>query len=110
MQVTPSLGLLSELRRTASWQPDASRTPLEHLVEFILTGILAANSPRNLEDLAEQVLRFNLRSTRVVILGGGTGLSTVVGGNSQMPDWPEQPCVGIKQEFAHLNIVVCTTV
>lgn len=109
MQVTPSTGLLSELRRTASWQPDASRTPIEHLVEFILTGTLAANAPPRVGKLAEQALQLDLRSTRVVIIGGGTGLSTVVGGNSQTPDWPDQPCVGVKQEFSNLNIVVCTT-
>jgi uncharacterized cofD-like protein len=109
MQVTPSIGSLSELHRTVSWQPDVSRTPIEHLVEFILTGVLAANAPPDIPDLAEQALRLNLRSTRVVILGGGTGLSTVVGGNSQVSDWPKQPCIGMKQEFSSLNIVVCTT-
>jgi uncharacterized cofD-like protein len=109
MQVTPSLGSLSELHRTASWQPDTSRTPIEHLVEFVLTGVLAANAPPDIEALAEQVLGFSLRSSRVVILGGGTGLSTVVGGNSQMPVWPDQPCVGLKQEFPNLDVVVCTT-
>jgi uncharacterized cofD-like protein len=109
MQVTPTLGILSEVHRTASWHSDAARTPIEHLVEFILTGDLAANAPPEIEALAEQVLRLDLRSTRVVILGGGTGLSTVVGGNSQMPDWPDQPCIGVKQEFPNLDIVVCTT-
>jgi uncharacterized cofD-like protein len=109
MPFTPSLGLLSELHRTASWQPDGSRTPIEHLVEFLLTGLLATNAPPGIERLAEQALHFDLRGTRVVILGGGTGLSTILGGNSQMPDWPDQPYVGVKQEFPHLNVVVCTT-
>jgi len=109
MQVLPSVGSLSELHKTASWQPDASRTPIEHLVEFLLTGTLAANAPPGTEQLAVEVLRLDIRDTRVVILGGGTGLSTVVGGNSQMPDWADQPFIGMKQEFADLDIVVCTT-
>lgn len=109
MQVTPSIGLLSELHRTASWQPDASRTSIEHLVEFLLTGTVAPNAPAGIRGRAEDALRFDLRNTRVVILGGGTGLSTIVGGNSQMSDWPDQPFVGLKQEFANLSIVVCTT-
>ncbi len=109
MQLTPTIGYLSELHRTASWQPDASRTPIEHLVEFLLTGTLAANAPGGIEHLAEQALQFDLRDTRAVILGGGTGLSTIIGGNSQMPDWPDQPCIGVKQDFAHLDVVVCTT-
>jgi uncharacterized cofD-like protein len=109
MQGIPSKGLLSELHRTSFWQPDSSRTPVEHLVEYLLTGTLASNAPSGTEDLAEQVLRFDLQSTRVVVLGGGTGLSTIVGGNSQMPDWPDQLCVGLKQDFPHLNSIVCTT-
>jgi uncharacterized cofD-like protein len=109
MQVTPSIGLLSELHRTASWQPDASRTPIEHLVEFLLTGSLATNAPPGMKEVGEAALGFDVRRTRVVILGGGTGLSTVVGGNSQMPDWPDLPCTGLKEEFANLSAVVCTT-
>ncbi len=109
MQVTPSIGLLSELHRTASWQPDASRTPIEHLVEFLLTGTIASNASADIQGYAEEAMHLDLRGIRVAILGGGTGLSTIVGGNSQMADWPDQPCVGIKQEFANLHIVVCTT-
>jgi uncharacterized cofD-like protein len=57
----------------------------------------------------QEVLDLDLRDTRVVILGGGTGLSTVVGGNAGMADWAERPFVGLKQEFPHLDVVVCTT-
>jgi uncharacterized cofD-like protein len=109
MQVMPTTSLLSELHRTASWELDASRTPIEHLVEYLLTGSLATGALPEIDKLAQQVLRFNLQNTRVVVLGGGTGLSTIVGGNSQMPDWPEQLNVGLKQDFSHLSCVVCTT-
>ncbi len=109
MQVMPTQNLLSELHRSTFWEPDASRTPIEHLVEFLLTGTLAPNAPHGIEELAQQVLRLDLRRTRVAVLGGGTGLSTIVGGNSQMPDWPDQLRVGLKQDFPHLTSVVCTT-
>jgi uncharacterized cofD-like protein len=109
MKVMPSKGLLSELHRTAFWQPDTSRTSIEHLVEYLLTGTLASNAPDGIKDLADEVLRFDLQGTRVVVLGGGTGLSTIVGGNSQMTDWPDQPGVGIKQDFPNLTSVVVTT-
>jgi uncharacterized cofD-like protein len=109
MQVFPLIESLSELHRTAWWQSPVSRTPIEHLVEFLLTGTLAANAPKGMEALAEQVLNFDLRNIRVAILGGGTGLSTIVGGNSQMPDWPDLPLIGIKQEFKNWHVVVCTT-
>jgi uncharacterized cofD-like protein len=62
-----------------------------------------------MEKVAQQVLRFDLQNTRVAVLGGGTGLSTIVGGNSQRPDWPEQFNLGLKQDFPHLSCIVCTT-
>lgn len=43
--------------------------------------------------LAGKVLQFDARETKVVILGGGTGLSTVVGGNAQRLDWARMPFV-----------------
>jgi len=109
MQVTPSNNLLSELHRTGSWQTSLSRTPIEHLMEYILTGTLAPNAPLGTEELADRVLRLDVHSYRAVVLGGGTGLSTIVGGNSQMADWPERPAVGIKEDFPRLTCIVCTT-
>jgi len=100
---------LLELPKKVSWQPDASRTPIEHLVEYLLTGTLASNAPSETGDLAKQVMSSDLQKTRIVVLGGGTGLSTIIGGNSQMPDWPDQPCLGMKQQFPLLNSIVCTT-
>ena len=105
----PSIGLLAELHRDASWKPDASRTPIEHLVEYLLTGRLASNAPAGINELTERVLQFDPTGTRVVVLGGGTGLSTIIGGNSQMPEWPEQPFLGLKEEFPLLDVIVCTT-
>lgn len=109
MQVLPYIGSLSQLHQTASWKPPTSRTPIEHLVEYLLAGTLAPNAPPSTQNLADQVLSFDLSNVRAVILGGGTGLSTIVGGNSQMPDWPNQPMAGVKEEFRFLDIVVCTT-
>jgi uncharacterized cofD-like protein len=109
MNEIPSNGLLSELHRMAIWQPDVSRNAAEHLVEYLLTGSMASDSLPEIEKLAEQVLQWDLQSTQVVVLGGGTGMSTIIGGNSRMPDWPDQPEAGIKQEFSHLTSVVCTT-
>lgn len=109
MPFIPQKGFLNRLQGSAFWQPDPSRTPIEHLVDCVVTGTLAPNAPDEIVGLAEQVLRFDPRNTRVVIVGGGTGLSTVVGGNSQMPDWADNPWIGIKQEFPHLSIIVCTT-
>lgn len=97
------------LYRPLRWQADTSRTPIEHLVEYLLTGSVAPHAPAETEEIAAQVLYSDLKDLHVVVLGGGTGLSTVVGGNSQMPDWPDHPSAGLKQEFPRLHSIVCTT-
>ncbi len=99
----------SPAQRT-SWRLAGFRTPVERLVEAVLSHASAPEaSPLRLRELVKRVLDLDPAATRVVILGGGTGLSTVVGGNSQMPDWPDRPFVGLKQEFPKLDVVVCTT-
>jgi len=84
------------------------RSRIEQLVEVVLNG------PSETEDAeltrwAREIDAFDARQARVVVLGGGTGLSTVVGGNSALPEWTDNPFVGLKQEFAELDVIVCTT-
>lgn len=87
---------------------------LSHYVEQLLEAVLNGTTPRGSDGrlmlrLAQEVLNFECRSVRVVAFGGGTGLSTVVGGNSQLSDWPENPFVGLKEEFSSIDVVVCAT-
>jgi len=89
-------------------------TELSRYVEELLEAVLNGTTPSGPDGshgsrLVREVLSFECRSTRVVAFGGGTGLSTVVGGNSQLDDWPEAPFVGLKEEFASIDVVVCTT-
>ncbi len=88
----------------------SNRTAIEQLAETVLRYSTTGDCGESAEYYAVQnVLDFDLRSTRAVILGGGTGLSTVVGGNSNMPGWSDRPFVGLKEEFPHLNVIVCPT-
>lgn len=48
-------------------------------------------------------------AARVVVLGGGTGLSTVLGGNSSLASWVEQEPAGLLHEFSQVDTGVCTT-
>src|SRR4030042_4437667 len=83
---------------------------VDQLLEAVINGTVSERSYINsISSLAEEVRGLECRKTRVVVFGGGTGLSTVVGGNSQLDDWPESPFVGLKQEFPRLDVVVCTT-
>lgn len=84
--------------------------PVEPLLDYVLNGIEPAQGlPEGVRDLAGRVFHFDGQDSRVVILGGGTGMSTVVGGNAGMPDWAGRPFVGLKQVFPRLQVVVCTT-
>lgn len=46
---------------------------------------------------------------RVVTLGGGTGLSNIIGGDSRRPDWPDNPFTGMKEVFPGITSIVCVT-
>jgi len=83
---------------------------VEQIVEAAVNGSLQQDnrqgeSPHFVADM----LDYDVSKTRVVIMGGGTGLSTVVGGNSKLANWTESPYVGLKQVFPCLDVVVCTT-
>jgi hypothetical protein len=86
-----------------------SRT-IDQLLETVINRSIPRGPHRgSIVSLAREVDASSCRTTRVVTFGGGTGLSTVLGGNSQLEDWPENPFVGLKQEFPLLDVVVCTT-
>ncbi len=83
---------------------------MDKLLDTVINETEPTGRYRDLiSSLARQVHAADCRSARVVIFGGGTGLSTVVGGNSRLDDWPQNPFVGLKQEFPLLDVVVCTT-
>ncbi|HRZ12240.1 MAG TPA: YvcK family protein [Kiritimatiellia bacterium] len=84
--------------------------PVEPLLDYVLSGREPERGlPEGVRDMAGRVFHFDGQDSRVVILGGGTGMSTVVGGNAGMPDWGGRPFVGLKQVFPRLQVVVCTT-
>lgn len=60
-------------------------------------------------DLKKQVAALDTSTTRVVVFGGGTGLSNIVGGDSRRPDWGHRPFTGLKEVFPRVHSVVCVT-
>lgn len=83
---------------------------IESLLEYVINGNSKdVNIPHNLCRMAQEVHKLDCRNKKVVVFGGGTGLSTVVGGNSQLFNWPDNPFVGLKQIFPNLDVVVCST-
>jgi len=64
---------------------------------------------RALAELASSLSQFDVQNTRVVVLGGGTGLSNIVGGDSRKENWPEDPFSGLKEIFPQTKAIVCVT-
>ncbi len=81
----------------ASWT--GTRSSLEHWVEGVLSRL--AEDPRAAGPSPARA--------KVVVLGGGTGLSTVLGGNAALAAWPERPSAGLVREFQDVHVGVCTT-
>jgi uncharacterized cofD-like protein len=83
---------------------------IEYLIEAALSSRHpAAALPPDVRARAERVHGCDFSAARAVVFGGGTGLSTVIGGNSQLAGWPDNPGVGLKKIFPRLDVVVCTT-
>lgn len=98
----------------------SSWRPLDHLPYQEIPEKLLALALNGLPDAPPQVvsglagLAATLRQepcseVRVVVLGGGTGLSNIVGGDSRHPAWPTAPFSGLKSVFPRLISVVCVT-
>ena len=87
----------------------AGERPVESMVKVILRDLLDPADRKGDKKLAWEILGYDLRQEKVVVLGGGTGLSTVVGGNSLLPEWSRRPFVGLKEEFPLLEVAVVTT-
>ena len=70
---------------------------LDELLETVINGTPPRGPRRRVVSrLADEVCSSECRAKRVVTFGGGTGLSTVLGGNSQLDDWPDNPFIGLK--------------
>ena len=84
----------------------------EKLIELGLQGPppgLDREVAADLRELAGMLGRFATDRIRVVVLGGGTGLSNILGGDSRSPGWERNPFVGLKEVFPKTSAVVCVT-
>lgn len=87
------------------------------LTERALSLVLGEKPPlmpdtdcgREWQKLAQGLRSFEVSGRRAVALGGGTGLSRIVGGDSRRPEWRDQPFSGLKEIFPNLTSIVCVT-
>jgi uncharacterized cofD-like protein len=57
----------------------------------------------------EAIHRFSTEGLRTVIFGGGTGLSSILGGDTALAGWPRLPFGGLKRSFPDFTVAVCAT-
>ena len=90
----------------------AESTLAEKVTAIVLDSTIASFSPTiasQFADLRRLVAAMDTSAVRVVVFGGGTGLSNIVGGDSRRPSWGSAPFVGLKQIFPQVSSVVCVT-
>ncbi len=82
-----------------------------------VTSLVLGGEPENVspglglrfKSLVNQIKALDVGTLKVVVLGGGTGLSNIIGGDSRQVDWKDNPFTGMKEFFPHLSSVVCVT-
>ncbi len=63
----------------------------------------------HLEGLRQRLLATNVDGVRVVVFGGGSGLSNIIGGDSRLSSWAQKPFSGLKEIFRQTSSIVCIT-
>ncbi len=84
----------------------------EKLVELVLNGVPEHADTRSsylLRQCAANIEAADVSESKVVVFGGGTGLSKIIGGDSRQQQWRSAPFVGIKQIFPQTTAIVCVT-
>lgn len=84
----------------------------EKLVELTLSGEpsgLDAETASQFQHLRLALEDKAVEDVRVVVFGGGTGLSNLIGGDSRRPVWARKPFVGLKELFPKTRSIVCVT-
>lgn len=84
----------------------------EKLISLVLDGVpdtIGGEVAHYLRELGTSILQEDIKDAKVVVFGGGTGLSNIVGGSSKSQEWLKNPFDGIKSAFSYTTSVVCIT-
>lgn len=81
-------------------------------MELALSGVpsgIPPESAASLQQIRDALAREPVSELQVVVFGGGTGLSTIIGGDSRAVSWPKDPFSGLKNLFPKTRSIVCIT-
>jgi len=84
----------------------------EKIIDIVLNG--APNYPSAkiggvFRDFFQDINSIETTGVKVVIFGGGSGLSNILGGDSRRPQWKNNPFTGLKEIFPKITSIVCVT-
>lgn len=109
--VSPAAGALRLLYRNLRY---LDLIPRESVLEKIVHIVLEGYGPwRTAAPAFGRILdefhRYPTEAVRVVVFGGGAGLSSILGGEANLGRWGLSPFGGLKRYFQNLTVVVCVT-
>ena len=101
---------------TGKWVAPLDLLPEGNLAERLI-GLRLGGIPEHIppaiqslfQNCLEQIDAAPVDDLRVVVFGGGTGLSNIIGGDSRRIDWPQAPFTGLKEIFPRCHSIVCIT-
>lgn len=84
----------------------------EKILDLVLRGVPAgahSAAKAHLQSFRQELLAASVENVKVVVFGGGTGLSNIIGGDSRLSSWAQRPFVGLKEIFPLARSIVCIT-
>ncbi|MCL1979526.1 MAG: YvcK family protein, partial [Proteobacteria bacterium] len=88
-------------------------TTLEEKVTAIVLGGTVGGLPPVITSLftklKQKIEALDTSAVKMVVFGGGTGLSNIIGGDSRRRGWARHPFGGLKEPFPQVSSVVCVT-
>ena len=84
----------------------------EKIIDLVLRGVPTgahAVAKAQLQAFRQELLAKSVENVKVVVFGGGTGLSNIIGGDSRLASWAQKPFIGLKEIFPQTRSIVCIT-
>ena len=84
----------------------------EKCIDLVLNGVpdrIDQITAASFRELKRYLTHSTVDDAKVVVFGGGTGLSNVIGGDSRLETWHTEPFFGLKEVFPQTRSIVCVT-
>jgi len=84
----------------------------EKFIDLVLNGEPAHidhETSTLFQDLRRTLMEKKVEDVRIVVFGGGSGLSNIIGGDSRRKGWQQAPFSGLKEIFPRSRSIVCIT-